>query len=755
MNIRLAYIKFLVVVTCTFVSVTGVAGQLLSVKTDKTEYCIGDTIKFINNSKGAETHYWASNLGGSLFTKPKIDYWGNFSGYLTSNTYASVVPEKNEKIVFAGNYNSGELIRLVYDSGLLVLKSKDNLGNFGGLTSGKHEGIAFASEGNTKYLFTVNYSKLIRLNFGNSYKNTPSVADLGNSYSMGWAHEIQMFKHKDTWVGVVCNRSSTNQVCILKWENGLSSNPVVKTITTVIGSEAASVCLILEESTGIFYLFYSTVTKGGFHRVKLGTDLFNPTNIVTQYDNIAGVGVARGIKVIRECDSYVGYLTSENGALIRLTFPGGLGGTITQTSITNLSVALGKMEGISNFSIYNDAYIAIMSSPFSGLYRMEINRNSTNKLLASERPTPLQVVASIKGSIPVYYAMNHLSYGQRDTCFTINVINCCKIPHPSVNDITFCKGYHGRLVAKFTPDTGKINYTWYLNNKRISGNNDSVLFVSEAGTYKLIISHGNCKDSCTAIAAKDSVDCCKLAKPSMNNLRFCKGMNGELKAQCSAYDTRLSYKWFKNNKYLAGSNDSLLFVTESGKYKVVVEDITCKDSCYAEVVKDSFKALGLNDTVLCMDEIFIFPYVKNGGYRFWVNDAEQLQGNRYSTSNNAIIKVKTSNDCGADSAMAKVDFIDCDTCSLFLPTAFTPDRNGLNDEYYPYIFCKVVSYDFRIYNRWGEKIFETKTIRQRWDGNVNGKPAQQGVYIAILNTELEHNRIVVRETINQSFHLLR
>jgi hypothetical protein len=40
--------------------------------------------------------------------------------------------------------------------------------------------------------------------------------------------------------------------------------------------------------------------------------------------------------------------------------------------------------------------------------------------------------------------------------------------------------------------------------------------------------------------------------------------------------------------------------------------------------------------------------------------------------------------------------------------------------------------NLRIYNRWGEKVFETDDLYSGWDGQANGEPAIEGMYIAIL-----------------------
>lgn len=72
---------------------------------------------------------------------------------------------------------------------------------------------------------------------------------------------------------------------------------------------------------------------------------------------------------------------------------------------------------------------------------------------------------------------------------------------------------------------------------------------------------------------------------------------------------------------------------------------------------------------------------------------------------------------------------------LFIPNAFTPDnKDGINDEF----FAKgsgIQKLEMMIFNRWGEKIFETDTYGKGWDGTFKGIPAESGVYIYSINAQ--------------------
>ncbi len=66
--------------------------------------------------------------------------------------------------------------------------------------------------------------------------------------------------------------------------------------------------------------------------------------------------------------------------------------------------------------------------------------------------------------------------------------------------------------------------------------------------------------------------------------------------------------------------------------------------------------------------------------------------------------------------------------NIYIPNAFTPNGDGMNDTF----GVKgegIRNFRLYIYNRWGEKIFETTNPKQQWDGYYNGQPVEQGTYV--------------------------
>jgi gliding motility-associated-like protein len=72
---------------------------------------------------------------------------------------------------------------------------------------------------------------------------------------------------------------------------------------------------------------------------------------------------------------------------------------------------------------------------------------------------------------------------------------------------------------------------------------------------------------------------------------------------------------------------------------------------------------------------------------------------------------------------------------VLVPSAFTPNNDGLNDILRPrYNGIKRLDY-FAVYNRWGELVFKTSDMSKGWDGNYNGRPQSMGTFVWIVNAE--------------------
>lgn len=93
------------------------------------------------------------------------------------------------------------------------------------------------------------------------------------------------------------------------------------------------------------------------------------------------------------------------------------------------------------------------------------------------------------------------------------------------------------------------------------------------------------------------------------------------------------------------------------------------------------------------------------------------------------LRVENTRGC-VDAAMRQLHVIN--NCMILVPTAFTPNGDGMNDYLYPLNAYKAKDLKFRIFNRYGQLMFETTDWTRKWDGRFHGVPQPMGSYVWML-----------------------
>ena len=96
--------------------------------------------------------------------------------------------------------------------------------------------------------------------------------------------------------------------------------------------------------------------------------------------------------------------------------------------------------------------------------------------------------------------------------------------------------------------------------------------------------------------------------------------------------------------------------------------------------------------------------------------------------------VTASNYCGSASDSVFVAEIECD-CSYLIPNAFSPNGDGLNDNYEIGLSGSVDGIHIEIFDRWGGKVFESFDLDFKWDGKFHGRTLPTDVYYFYVEIE--------------------
>jgi gliding motility-associated-like protein len=109
---------------------------------------------------------------------------------------------------------------------------------------------------------------------------------------------------------------------------------------------------------------------------------------------------------------------------------------------------------------------------------------------------------------------------------------------------------------------------------------------------------------------------------------------------------------------------------------------------------------------------------------------------------NVQLTASTPEGCEVDTAQT-ITVVDCFK-QLFIPNAFTPNGDGLNDVLRVY-GNGIQQIRFMVFNQWGEKLFETTSLAEGWDGTQNGKPQPTGVYMYVCQITMDDGRQTVKK----------
>ena len=104
---------------------------------------------------------------------------------------------------------------------------------------------------------------------------------------------------------------------------------------------------------------------------------------------------------------------------------------------------------------------------------------------------------------------------------------------------------------------------------------------------------------------------------------------------------------------------------------------------------------------------------------------------RYEKTTEFTVRIDYGNDCPVvDTVLVLVNRGSQDGCTsgIYVPKAWSPNNDGHNDKLFPIPVCIRELKFFRVFNRWGQLVFETNILDHGWDGIYKGVPQVMDVY---------------------------
>lgn len=329
---------------------------------------------------------------------------------------------------------------------------------------------------------------------------------------------------------------------------------------------------------------------------------------------------------------------------------------------------------------------------------------------------------------------NFITQGNCAQTATVAIVTVGGIPVTgsvvATTSVTCSGGNDGSVTVTADSGVSPFTYTWSNGQSGTTANNLS------AGNYTFVI---------TDVTGCSMTQVVTISQPSAITLTLnaksdtCSQSKGSISVTSSGGAVPYIYLWSNNST--SQSLDSLL----SANYTLLITDANgCTKISNATVSNEATATVIAGNIALTInkgDSIQLNPSAPNNSTYTWspaiklscVNCENPFASPDETTT--YTLTITDENGCTAtDVVTVNVEII-CTEKEVFVPNSFSPNADGYNDVLYVRNSCITIM-TFTVYNRWGEKVFESSDPINGWDGNYKNKPIDIGVYSYYLNAIL-------------------
>jgi gliding motility-associated-like protein len=322
------------------------------------------------------------------------------------------------------------------------------------------------------------------------------------------------------------------------------------------------------------------------------------------------------------------------------------------------------------------------------------------------------------------------------------------LPPPSIGfntKTTICRGEELQLLTNNDPS---VTYTWSSSTDPAFTSTNPLIKVKPLTntTYTVKAQAGKCAPT-TASLNVSVIQPSTVTVPA--NLTVCPGLPVTLEAAGNAaVGVEQQYKWLFNNQTVLGPKLSLSSLSNTTTF---ILDYTYGPNCGAErksvtvtvatlprltnfkiePVESATAGVPLGEKILISGNLQ--PINQPGITYSWKANGKDIPGTspilEHTPTENPTtytLTVKNANGCESSFKSPPIPVL----APVFdIPSAFTPDGDGVNDFFNVVFRGKIDITTFHIFNRWGQLVYKNETPTTGWDGNHNGGASPSDVYV--------------------------
>jgi gliding motility-associated-like protein len=290
----------------------------------------------------------------------------------------------------------------------------------------------------------------------------------------------------------------------------------------------------------------------------------------------------------------------------------------------------------------------------------------------------------------------------------------------AITQVINCKGDKSGSIAAGVMPAGNYSYSW--NTSPIQ--NTAMATALGQGNYTVTVT---ATGVCTATESVTLTEPEKLVAVLKVADAYCGKNNGTAKASVTGGTPPYSYSWTT----VSANQDSTGSISP-GSYQLTVTDLNgCSTNSGFSIFNINNLKINLGrDTFICPGQQLLLSPGLFSTYKWQDNSA----GSVYKVTQTGDYSVAVTNDSGCVASDTIKITVDCR--DIFFPTGFSPDKNGRNDGFGPLgNLVALRNYSLKVFNRWGEVVFQSKDPYEKWDGSYTGKSVGTASFVWLAEYE--------------------
>ncbi|MES2480084.1 MAG: gliding motility-associated C-terminal domain-containing protein [Bacteroidota bacterium] len=623
--------------------------------------CIRQPISMYPIDTSASSYYW-SFCSGYMMNRPTGALLGYTFG-ITDATDIEIGKDNNGNYYgFIINRAIPEFVRLNFGNSLANIPTVTSLGDLGGTVTVDANSLFLMKDGAGNHVMFVvggaslGNSSISRLDFGTSLGNKPNCANMGNLGGiLNSPRGFFAAKEGPYWFGFAAN-AVDGKLIRFDFGTNISNTPNAIDLGNPSGAFGnVSDMAAIRDNIGDWHVFATNFAASNIVHVGFGSSLASlPVASILPTD-LSNLFNPSSIILAKECGVDYAFITNAtNNSLVRLAFsdlPNLVFDEVGHDFVPGLKSTL----GLSHFIREKDNLYAFCVNLDGSLGSIMFENCTVSSIRNSTAKFPPKFQYSTPGRYSVFLSRNE---GTPEMAMECHVITALPIPAITIiDDTAVCQGDTANLYGiAFGTDT--LRWTPNYNITNTETTEDFALFTKVAPDYTrpyhfIAIYPNGCIVDSPIVVSVDKVKADAGVDRTTED-----GANTVLGGPMTTEGTSFIYEWTPSNfldNRLAANPTSTPFY----------------DMAYALKVTN-LKGCVAHDTV--------------------------------------IVKVACTD--------------------INLPNAFTPENHSSNNDFFGLLNKNIVKLNhFRIFDRWGKEVFSTTDISKQWNGQFEGVDCAYGVYV--------------------------